>query len=312
MKLEQKREISPARNTEGVSPLAESVRQPGIAGLDGSIVNIPRYIGIDLGAETAKVVELVRDDNGLRIGRRRLVEHREHPGDTIVKLLRELDWDGVAAAAATGRASRMLGIERVPTKVALARGVRYAFPQQGPLTLVSIGAQGFSVLELRDRDTQAYRENARCSQGTGNFLRQLVKRFDLTIAEADAVCADVKQPAALSGRCPVILKTDMTHLANKGESRAAILAGLYDAVCENVQVLINPRRAPPRVLLTGGVPQAAPCQAQFSGLFGKKSHAAGRGGCGRMSLPRGPGCCTGRHRAWEAGARHRQPVPVGQ
>ena len=33
----------------------------------------------------------------------------------------------------------------------------------------------------------------------------------------------------------------MTHLANKGEDRARILAGLFDAVCENVQVLVKPR-----------------------------------------------------------------------
>ena len=246
------------------------MRQPGIAGLDGFIVNSIRYIGIDLGAETAKAVELVRDDNGLSIGRRRLVEHCKHPGDTLVKLLREFDWDSVAAAAATGRASRMLRIERVPTKVALVRGVRYAFPEQDPVTLVSIGAQGFSVLELRGRHKQAYRENSRCSQGTGNFLRQLVRRFDLTVAEAGAACTDVEQPAPLSGRCPVILKTDMTHLANKGESRAAILAGLYDAVCENVQVLINPRRAPPKVLLTGGVPQAARVRRNFKAFLERK------------------------------------------
>jgi activator of 2-hydroxyglutaryl-CoA dehydratase len=67
------------------------------------------------------------------------------------------------------------------------------------------------------------------------------------------MACDVNEPASLSGRCPVILKTDMTHLANKGEDRRAILAGLYDAVCENVQVLIKPNLSPPRVLLSGGV-----------------------------------------------------------
>ena len=58
-------------------------------------------------------------------------------------------------------------------------------------------------------------------------------------------------PAPLSGRCPVILKTDMTHLANKGEDRGRILAGLFDAVCENVLVLLKPGLSPGRVLLAG-------------------------------------------------------------
>jgi len=212
-----------------------------------------RFVGIDLGAETLKVVELIAGSGGLRIGRRRLVDHCKQPARAVREVLAELDWEGVTSAAATGRASRMLELGRVPPKAALARGVGHAFPQLDTVTVVSIGSHGFSVLELRGGEHQIYRENSRCSQGTGNFLRQLVERFDLTVEQASEMCAEVAKPAALSGRCPVILKTDMTHLANKGEDRAAILAGLYDAVCENVQVLIKPRVSPGKVLLAGGV-----------------------------------------------------------
>ena len=222
-----------------------------------------RYLGIDLGAESIKVAELVRVDGALQVARTRLVEHEKDPAGAIVRLLPELGWDDVTAAAATGRVSRLLALERVPTKAALARGVGHVFPEAAPCTVVSIGSHGFSVLELRGEDNHVYRENARCSQGTGNFLRQLVERFDLSVEEASALSADVEHPAALSGRCPVILKTDMTHLANKGEDRAQILAGLYDAVCENVQVLLKPAISPPRVLLAGGVVRAPRVRDNF-------------------------------------------------
>ena len=117
-----------------------------------------------------------------------------------------------------------------------------------PATVVNIGSHGFTVLEVRGSGLTVFRENSRCSQGKGNFLRQLVERFSLTVEEASALCADVPNPAPLSGRCPVILKTDMTHLANKGEDRARILTGLFDAVCENVMVLVKPGVSPERVL----------------------------------------------------------------
>ncbi len=222
-----------------------------------------RFLGIDVGAETVKVVELVGTRGVLEVGQRRLVEHHKDPAGALVKLLTELDWDSVAGAATTGRASRTLNMERVPTKAALARGVETNFPQHIPGTVVSIGSHGFSVLELRGGEQQIYRENSRCSQGTGNFLCQLVERFELSVQEASELCADVEEPAALSGRCPVILKTDMTHLANKGEDRAAIVAGLYDAVCENVQVLIKPRISPRKILLVGGVMRAARVHENF-------------------------------------------------
>ena len=139
-----------------------------------------------------------------------------------------------------------------------------------PATVVNIGSHGFSVLELRANGLTVFRENSRCSQGTGNFLRQLVERFSLTVEEASALCADVPNPAPLSGRCPVILKTDMTHLANKGEDRARILAGLFDAVCENVSVLLKPGVSPPRVLLTGGVSRSPRVRRVFGERLAKQ------------------------------------------
>ncbi|MCL2326591.1 MAG: acyl-CoA dehydratase activase-related protein, partial [Proteobacteria bacterium] len=141
-------------------------------------------------------------------------------------------------------------------------GYRFCL-DEAPATIVSIGSHGFSVLEMRDKEREVYRENTRCSQGTGNFLMQLVERFGLSIDEASKLCEDVANPSPLSGRCPVILKTDMTHLANGGQSHARIVAGLYDAVCENVQVLIKPALCPPKLVLTGGVAQSLRIQRHF-------------------------------------------------
>ncbi|MBI2921702.1 MAG: CoA activase [Planctomycetes bacterium] len=221
-----------------------------------------RFLGIDVGAETVKVAELVRDEGGLVWAARRLEEHHKDPGAAVAGILAASDPRTVAGAAVTGRFSRALTLPRVPAKEALAAGFRFLHDPD-PATVVSIGGHGFSVLELRAPGVEIFRENSRCSQGTGNFLRQLVERFGLSIEEASALCAEVTDPAPLSGRCPVILKTDMTHLANKGESRARILAGLYDAVCENVQVLIKPRVSPSRVLLAGGVVRSDRIRAAF-------------------------------------------------
>ncbi len=222
-----------------------------------------RIVGIDIGAETIKIVELARIGDELKWERRAVVEHHKEPDVALRGLLEEWDWSGVDRAAVTGRMSRQLDLNRIPVKQAQAGGFRFLVPDDEPATVVSIGSHGFSVLELRASNLEVFRENSKCSQGTGNFLRQLVERFEMTIESASELCAEVKQPAPLSGRCPVILKTDMTHLANKGEPRERILAGLYDAVCENVLVLIKPRVSPPRVLLTGGVTRSSRIRENF-------------------------------------------------
>ncbi|HVU31923.1 MAG TPA: BadF/BadG/BcrA/BcrD ATPase family protein, partial [Opitutaceae bacterium] len=227
-----------------------------------STVQVHRFIGIDVGAESIKAVELVRAGGGYRWTRRRCVEHQKDVGTSLGTLLAEWGWHGVSGAAATGRLGRQLDLPQIPVKQAQIGGARHLLGD-GPMTVVSIGSHGFSILELRENGLEIFRENSRCSQGTGNFLRQLIGRFSLTIEQADALCATVRTPAVLSGRCPVILKTDMTHLANKGEDRAAILAGLFDAVCENVLVLIKPGVCPGRVILIGGVARSGRVQATF-------------------------------------------------
>ena len=222
-----------------------SRQEPGRAGSG-------RFIGIDAGTETIKVIELVRQDDGLRCVRRHWFEHGKNPGPMLIEALRDFDWPSVQGAAVSGRFSRLVNLPHIPVKQAQGRGHRFWFGNRAA-TLVSIGNHGFSVLELRENGLEVFRENSRCSQGTGNFLRQLVERFSLGIGEASALAATVEKAAPLSGRCPVILKTDMTHQANKGENRAQILAGLFDAVCENVLVLIKPGLSPARVVLIGGV-----------------------------------------------------------
>lgn len=231
-----------------------------------------RHLGLDIGAETIKAVELISQDGGYRVVRRELIEHGKAPGPRLLELLARWDWPGMATAAVTGRMSRTVRLPRIPTKHAQVRGYRFHFGAP-PATLVSIGSHGFSVLELRANGTEVFRENSRCSQGTGNFLRQLVERFSLGIAEASELCADVENPAPLSGRCPVILKTDMTHLANKGECRAQILAGLFDAVCQNVLVLVRPGVSPAAVCLLGGVSRSRRIQQTFHRQLEKSNMA---------------------------------------
>jgi predicted CoA-substrate-specific enzyme activase len=227
-----------------------------------------RFIGIDVGAETIKLAELAAYDDGLKLVRHAIVPHGKEPGARVMEVLNAWDWRTVTSVAATGRLGRQLAVDRIPTRNALLRGFKFLYGDD-PATIVSIGGRGICVLEIPAAGESVYRESSRCAQGTGNFLRQLVGRFSMTVEEAALVAETVTDAAPLSGRCPVILKTDMTHLANKGERQDRILAGLLDAIAESAEVLVKPRRSPPRVLLTGGVTRSRRVREHFRTFLAK-------------------------------------------
>jgi activator of 2-hydroxyglutaryl-CoA dehydratase/predicted nucleotide-binding protein (sugar kinase/HSP70/actin superfamily) len=224
-----------------------------------------RFIGLDAGAETLKLVELEKVDGTLHQRRCVLVEHGKRPGPLLQELLAGAD---PATVVCCGRLSRSLELPRVPEKQARAAGFRFLHGD-APATLLSIGSHGASALELRAGGRTLLREGPRCSQGTGNFLRQLVERFELDVAGASALAATAGDAAPLSGRCPVILKTDMTHLANAGHDRARIVAGLFDAVAESAEALLRPRVCPPRVALLGGVSRSPRLRQHLRGFLAR-------------------------------------------
>ncbi|MBN2196851.1 MAG: CoA activase [Polyangiaceae bacterium] len=216
-----------------------------------------QVLGIDVGAESVKLVALRRGNGAFEVVIRRRVDHHKDPHSALRAAFDGVDLGRVASLAVTGRLGRVVAAPQVPTKGALRRGVRALHGELDAVTVIGIGAHGFMVLEVLPGGVEWFQQNSRCSQGTGNFLTQLVERFGLSIEAASELCDHEPRPAPLSGRCPVILKTDMTHLANQGESRSRILAGLYDAVAENVVTLVRPRLAPRRVVLVGGVARSA-------------------------------------------------------
>ena len=73
-----------------VIPGFGGARGDGPAALD--VAQIERYLGIDVGAETIKLVEVLRQGAELRIGIRRLAEHHKEPARCLLDMLGESDW----------------------------------------------------------------------------------------------------------------------------------------------------------------------------------------------------------------------------
>ncbi len=219
------------------------------------------FAGVDVGAETVKYV--IISSETFEIVDRASFAHHKCMAECLENVFEVLRAKGCVGCAVCGRFANHLSLKHYPKRAVQTRGLDHEYGSR-PLTFITIGCNGFSVLERRGHGADIFRENARCSQGTGNFLRQLVERFDMDLSEADIKCENVEEACPLSGRCPVILKTDMTHLANRGESQERILAGVYDAICQNVEALVKTSMCPKDVVLAGGVTRSLRIRRHFS------------------------------------------------
>ncbi|MGH7917480.1 MAG: hypothetical protein ACREQE_08430, partial [Candidatus Binataceae bacterium] len=90
----------------------------------GLTPRVERFIGIDLGAETIKVVELTRAGVEVRWTRRAIVEHRKEVDARLVEVLADFRWPEIAGAAVTGRLGRNVQLPHVPVKQPQIGGAR--------------------------------------------------------------------------------------------------------------------------------------------------------------------------------------------
>src|ERR1035438_3605693 len=75
-----------------------------------------RFLGLDLGAETLKLVE-VRQENGiLQLARREILEHGKKPGQRLCETLLDWNWPEVNGAAVTGRFSTQVILPGIPDR----------------------------------------------------------------------------------------------------------------------------------------------------------------------------------------------------
>ncbi len=121
-----------------------------------------------------------------------------------------------------------------------------------PLCLVSVGARGYSVLGCPvDGPVQSV-ENDKCSSGTGETMVKLSARFGFSIDEADRIASSARSATAITARCSVFAKSELTHFANQGRPSDELLRGYFESVARHVAAMISRVQVPGPIYLIGG------------------------------------------------------------
>lgn len=237
-----------------------------------------RYLGLDLGSVTTKLVVIEEDDypivtlyertNGRPVAAIQRVCH------TLAKMLgMDLRLRGVGVTG-SGRhlAGVMVGADEIRTEItAHATAARHVCPDVR--TVIDIGGQDSKVIFLRDGVSTGFNMNTVCAAGTGSFLDHQATRLGIAIEEFGDYALRSRSPVKIAGRCGVFAESDLIHKQQLGYPAEDLIAGLCISLARNFlqNVARDPkgRKMLTPILFQGGVAANVGMKAAFEHLLGQ-------------------------------------------
>ena len=236
-----------------------------------------RYLGIDVGSVTTKLVVIEEDNNPIFTHYQRTngrpVAAIQHAFFALAETLgTEL---AIRAVGATGSgrqlAGMMIGADEIRTEItAHAIAAKQVCPTVS--TVIDIGGQDSKVIFIRDGVTTGFNMNTVCAAGTGSFLDHQAARLGIPIEEFGDYALRSRAPVKIAGRCGVFAESDLIHKQQLGYPPEDLIAGLCISLARNFlqNVARDPRGKKIRlpVLFQGGVAANVGMKSAFEHLLG--------------------------------------------
>ena len=219
-------------------------------------------LGIDIGSTTVKVVIIDRETKQLLYSR--YERHNARQLETVKRLLNELpkqykDVDLRAAVCGSGGrpVALRLGIHYIQEVVANAAAIECLYPNVR--TAIELGGQDAKVIffyydeKQKKLCTSDMRMNGSCAGGTGAFIDEIAKLFDLTEDRFEEMASKGTTVYDISGRCGVFAKTDIQPLVIQGARKEDIALSTFHAIAkQTIGGLSQGLELKPPIIFEGG------------------------------------------------------------
>ena len=217
--------------------------------------------GVDLGKATASfALAALAEDGTLPALSTECVRHLGDPVGVFCRRYREWGPFRLAGLALTGvfaEGFQAPAIAGVPEEIAQEIAAGHLYPD-GPLNLVRLGARGYSILTRGPDGNYSHQFNDKCSSGAGETMERICSRFGLSLEQAAALAEAETQGIAITARCSVFAKTELTHFANQGAPHSRLLRGYFESVARNLASLFEKFGVEGPVILIGNAATLPP------------------------------------------------------
>lgn len=209
-----------------------------------------RFLGLDLGSRTTKIVELAA-------GSVERFEVFDTDGHSLERVRARLGQKDYARAAATGYGRFLMNAHldcRVVTEItACALGARLLRPDAG--MVIDIGGQDSKVI-LLGNGSGAFADfemNDRCAAGTGRFLEVMARLLGFPIEDFGRAACGADETITLGSMCTVFAESEVISLLAAGRDRTSIALGLHGSIVDRVYPLAARFEPRGEIVMAGGV-----------------------------------------------------------
>lgn len=233
------------------------------------------YLGVDVGSTSTNLV-LSNEDNDIISYRylRTLGNPIQAVRTGLDELKQELgDKIRIVGAGTTGSGrymiGRLIGADVIKDEIT-AQAKAAVIIDDSVDTIFEIGGQDSKYIRLENSIVTDFQMNKICAAGTGSFIEEQVKKFNIPIEDFGMIAINSDHPIDLGQRCTVFIESSIAANLSQGAKIDDIASGLCYSIVKNyLNKVVGQKKLGNKIFLQGGIAYNQGVVNAFRALTGK-------------------------------------------
>jgi predicted CoA-substrate-specific enzyme activase len=253
----------------------DSLDKHGCPGMTASQELVDCFLGVDVGSTSTNLVLMNAAAEIIGFKYLRTFGNPIEAVKTGLKGLRAEFGDRVRVigAGTTGSGRYMIGelIGADVIKDEITSQARAAVALDGSVdTIFEIGGQDSKYISLEDGVVTDFQMNKICAAGTGSFIEEQAKKFNIPIGDFGEIALRSNGPIPLGERCTVFIETSIAAQLAGGAEIEDIASGLCYSIVKNyLDKVVGQKKIGNKIFFQGGVAYNQGVVNAFRALTGK-------------------------------------------
>jgi predicted CoA-substrate-specific enzyme activase len=234
------------------------------------------YIGVDIGSTSTNLVLMNKDNEIIAY---RYLKTLGNPIEAVRLGLKELDEElgdkvNIVGACTTGSGrymiAKLIGADIIKDEITAQAKAAITIDSSVD-TIFEIGGQDSKYISLKDGVVTDFQMNKICAAGTGSFIEEQAKKFNIPINDFGDITLNSDNPIRLGERCTVFIETSIAANLAKGAKIDDIASGLCYSIVKNyLDRVVGQKKIGNKIFFQGGVAYNQGVINAFRALVGDK------------------------------------------